>query len=91
MESNLGDGEIGIAKQGARALDAPREQVTVRRQAEGLLERSREVCLGDAAHLRKTTHGPRFVRGGVHPVSRAQKAAEQRRVLAHIICSHAAL
>jgi hypothetical protein len=82
LEGNLGDGEIGIAEQRGRALDTPREQVTVRRQAEGLLERSREVGLGDAAYLRKTAHRPVFVRGGVHPVFCAQQAAQQCRVLA---------
>ncbi|MEI2720012.1 MAG: hypothetical protein V9E87_07695 [Gemmatimonadales bacterium] len=38
-------GEIGVAQQRHRPLDPAREQVPVRRDAEGLLERPREVRL----------------------------------------------
>jgi hypothetical protein len=75
LESDLGDGQVGIAQQRRRPLNAPREQVAVRRHAEGLLERSREVGLGNAAHARQPSDGPVLTRGGVHPVFRAQKAA----------------
>src|SRR4029450_13544801 len=54
----------------------------MRRDAEGLLERSREVGFGDSAHARQPPDGPFLVRGGVHPVLRAQQAAQQLRVLA---------
>src|SRR6202790_190089 len=40
VEGNLSDGTIGVAEQRRRPLDAPREQVAMRRYAEGLLERS---------------------------------------------------
>ena len=53
----------------------------MRRDAEGLLERSREVRLGDAAHAGQPRDGPLLVRGGVHPVLRAQQAAQQLGVL----------
>ena len=56
-EGDLGDGQVGVAQQRRRPLDAPREQVAVRRDAEGLLERSREVGLGDAAHARQPPTG----------------------------------
>ena len=83
VEGDLGDGQVGVAQQGHRPLDAPREQVPVRRKAEGLFERAREVGLGDAAHARQPPDGPVLVRGGVHPVLRAQQAPQQLGVLAH--------
>ena len=49
----------------------------MRRNAEGLLERPREVGLGDLAHLRQAVNGPVLVRGGIHAVFRAQEAAQQ--------------
>lgn len=39
--------------------------------------------LGDAAHARQPPDGPLLVRGGVHPVLRAQQAPQQLGVLAH--------
>jgi hypothetical protein len=71
-EGDLGDRQVSVAEQRRRPLDAPREQVPVRGDAEGLLERSREVGLGDAAHAGQPPDGPVLVRGGVHPVLRAQ-------------------
>ena len=53
----------------------------MRRDAEGLLERPREVRLGHAAHPREAPDGPLLVRGGVHPILRAEQAAQQLRVL----------
>jgi hypothetical protein len=82
VEGNLGDGPIGVAEQRRSPLDAPREQVAMRRYAEGLLERSREMGLGDSAHSCQPLHRPVLVRGGVHSVLRAQKAAQQLGVLA---------
>jgi hypothetical protein len=38
VEGDLGDGQIGVAEQRRRPFDAPREQVAVWRNAEGLLE-----------------------------------------------------
>jgi hypothetical protein len=43
VESDLGDGQVGVAEQRRGPLDAPSEQVAVRREAEGLLERAGEV------------------------------------------------
>lgn len=54
----------------------------MRRQAERLLERPREVCLGDTTHAREPLNGPLLVRGGVHPILGTQQAAQQVRVLA---------
>src|SRR6187549_27527 len=54
----------------------------MRRDAEGLLERSREVRGGDMAYARQPMHGPGLVRGGIHPILRAQQAAQELRVLA---------
>ena len=36
LEGDLGDGQVGVAEQRRRPLDAPREQVAMRRDAEGL-------------------------------------------------------
>lgn len=72
LKSDLGDREVGVPKQRRRPLDAPREQVPVRRDAEGLLEGTREVGLGDTAHPRQSPDRPLLVRGGVHPVLGAQ-------------------
>jgi hypothetical protein len=47
VEGNLGYGPIGIAEQRRSPLYTPGEQVAMRRYAEGLLERSREMGLGD--------------------------------------------
>ena len=74
----------------SRPLDAPREQVPVRRDAEGLLERPREVSRRDAADARQPPYGPVLVRGGVHPVFRAQQAAQQLGVLACSTSTHTA-
>ena len=90
VKGDLGDGQVGLAEQRLGPLDAPRQEVPVRRDAEGLLERSREVGLGDAAHARKPPDGPLLVRGGVHPVLRAQQAAQQLGILACLSATHAA-
>ena len=45
LERDLGDGQVRVAEQRRGPLDSTREQVPVRRDAEGLLERSREVGL----------------------------------------------
>jgi len=81
IEGDVGDGQLGFAQQRHRPLDAPREQVAVRRDAEGLLERPREVGPGDAAHLRQPRHRPCLVRCSVHPVLRPQEPAQQFRIL----------
>lgn len=75
-ESDLGDRQVRIAEQRRRAFDASREQVAVRRHAERLLERSREVSGGDATHTRESPHGPLLVRSGVHAILRPQQAAQ---------------
>jgi hypothetical protein len=46
----------------------------MRRDAEGILERLREVSLGDGAHARQPPDGPILMRGGIHPVLRAEQA-----------------
>lgn len=81
MERDLRDGQVGVAEQCGRPLDAPGEQVPVRRNAESLLEGSREMGLGDAAHAREAPDGPLFVRGAVHPVLCAQQSAQQLGIL----------
>ena len=54
----------------------------MRRDAESLLERAREVSLGNMTDTRQPPDGPVLVRGGVHPVLRTQQAAQQLGVLA---------
>ena len=82
LEGDLGNGELGVAEQRRRLLDAPGEQIAMRGNAERFLEGAREVRLGDVAHACQPSDGPLLVRGGVHPVLRAQQAAQQRGVLA---------
>ena len=62
----------------------------MRRDAERLLERSREVRLGDAAHTRQSTDRPLLVRRGVHPVLRAEQATQQLGVLDCVASTHVA-
>jgi hypothetical protein len=81
LEGDRGDGQAGIAQQRRRALDAPCQQVTMRWQAEGLLEGTCEVGRGDATHPREPLHRPGLLRGGVHAVFRAQQATQQQRRL----------
>jgi hypothetical protein len=81
LEGDPRDGQIGVAQHSRRALDAAREQVSVRRHTERLLERACEVRRGDAADTRKPPDGPVLVRGGVHSVLRAQEAAQQLGIL----------
>ena len=57
LERDVGDGQVGVAQQRLGALDAARQQIAVRRHAEGFLERAREVRLGDAAHARQPPTG----------------------------------
>ena len=79
LEGDLGDGQVGVAEQRRRPLDAPREQVAVRRDAEGLLERSREVGLGDV-RSRAPAAGPASPRARRRPSgpSRAAGGATAR-------------
>src|SRR3954452_9052008 len=60
-EGDLGDGELGVAEQRRRPLDAPGEQISVRRNPERLLERPGEVGLGDIAHPGQAPDRPGLV------------------------------
>jgi hypothetical protein len=75
VERDLADRHLRVPQQRFRLLDASREQVAMRRHAEGLPELPREMRGGHVAHLRETRYGPLFVRGRVHAVSRTQQAA----------------
>ena len=77
LKSDFGDGEVGVAEQRYRPLDPAGDEIAVGRDAEGFLEASGEVGLGDAAHAGKPLDGPLFVRGGVHPVFGAEQATEE--------------
>jgi hypothetical protein len=88
LEGDLGDGEVGVAEQRLCPFDAPREQVPMRWNAEGLLERSGEVGLGNPAHAGEPPDWPLLVRGGVHPVLRAQQAAQQLGILLGMTRAH---
>ena len=81
-QRDLGDRQIGIAQQGARLLDPPREQVAVWRDPERVLERTGEVRLRDAAYVGKPGHRPRLVRGGVDSILGSQEPAQQEWILA---------
>src|SRR5205085_7579059 len=62
---------------------AAREQVTMRRHAERIAERTREVRLRDATYFRQALDGPFLVGGDVHAVLRPEEAAEQIGILGH--------
>src|SRR3546814_109077 len=50
LQCDVEDGHVRVAQQRGGAFDPTREQVAVRRHAEGILERAREVRCGDVAH-----------------------------------------
>ena len=83
VKGDLGDRKIGVAEQCGRSLDAPSEQVAVRRDAERSLKRSREVRFGHAAHTCEPAHRPLLVACAIHPVLRTQQATQQLGVLIH--------
>jgi len=87
VERDLADGHLRVPEQRAGPFDAPREQIAMRRQAEGLLELPRKVRCGYVAHLRQARHGPFFIGSLVHAVLRAQQAAKECWILgAHPVC-----
>jgi hypothetical protein len=89
MESDLGNREVGVAEQRGRPLDAPGQEIAMRRDAEGLPERSRKVRFRHAAHSREAPHRPLLVRCRIHPVFRAQQTAQELGVLNRTTCRHA--
>ena len=81
LERDLDDREVGVAEQRLGPLDAPSEQVAVRRHSECLLEGAREVRLGNAADARKASDWPFLVRGSVQSVLGAEQPTQQRGIL----------
>jgi hypothetical protein len=75
-KGDLGHGQLRVAQERHRPLDAPREQVPVWRNAVCFLEQSREVRRGNAGDACEARDRPGLVRGGVHPILRAQQAAQ---------------
>src|SRR6202011_501431 len=90
LEGDLGDRQIGVTEQRGRTLDTSREQVPVRWNTEGFLERSSEMGSGDVAHPRQPPHGPGLMRGRVHPILRAQQTPQKLGILACGTFTHAA-
>ena len=90
LKRDVGHRKVGIAQQGGRPLDAPSEEIAMRRNAERLLERSCEVRCRHAAHASESRHGPFLVRGGIHAVLRAQQAAQEVRIWNRIARTHVA-
>src|SRR5579862_6160510 len=88
LVGNIGDWAVAVAQQRRGPLDSPGQQVTMRRYAECLLERSRKMSRGDSTHLCQPPHRPVLVRGGVHPVLRTQQATQQLGVLAGQFTAH---
>src|SRR4029078_7497957 len=77
VKSDLGDRQGCIGAQRGCSLDAPAQEVSMRRDAERLLERSREVGFGHAAHACEPPYRPwllrRNVPGGLRTPQTAQK------------------
>jgi hypothetical protein len=88
LKGDVGYRLVGVTKQRGCTLDTTCEQVAVRWDTKGFLERSSEVGLGDVAHLRQALHGPGLVRGGVHPIFGAQQAPQKLGILAEGIFGH---
>src|SRR3954452_21075706 len=53
LECDVDDWQVGVPEQSLGALDPTSQQIAVRRQPEGILERPCEMRLRDAAHLRE--------------------------------------
>jgi hypothetical protein len=81
LERDLGHRQVGVPQERLCPFDAARQQIAVRRNSEGILERSGKVRLGSPAHPREALDRPFLMRCGVHRVFRAQQAAQQLRVL----------
>lgn len=90
-EGDFGDRQVGVAQQRRRPFDAARQQITMRRDAESLLERTREMRLGNAACLCQPLHRPVLVRGGIHAVLCTQQAAKQLWILTGGAVAHPAV
>ena len=76
LKGDLGNGQVAVAQQRYGPLNAPSQQVPMRRDAKGIFEGSREVRLGNMAHTCQPPDRPVFVRGGIHAVLRAQQTAQ---------------
>src|SRR6185369_15032244 len=81
LECNVDDRDVGVAKQRLGPLDPAGQQVPVRRNPEGVLERSREMRLRNPADLGQPRHRPFLVRGRVHPVLGAKQPAKKPQIL----------
>jgi len=61
FKRDVGDGKLRVPKQRRGAFDSTREQVTMRWQAESILERAREVSFGNVTHASQPVDGPLLV------------------------------
>jgi hypothetical protein len=76
LERDFRDGHFGVAKQRHGALDSACEQVTVRGQAEGVLEGMGEVRGRYGTHLRQSSDGPLLMRRAIHSILCPQQPAQ---------------
>ena len=70
---------IGVTEQRDGSLDPACEQISVRRNAKGLFEGAREMCLRNSAHLRQSVDGPFLLGGSIDSIFRSQQASQQFR------------
>lgn len=84
LECDVDDRQIGVAQQCFCPLDPPRQQVAMWRQAKGFLEGPREMRFGYSADRGQPLDRPLLLRGSIHAVLRAQKAAYERYILSHM-------
>jgi len=89
LRGDFGHRQIGITQQRHRSFDAAAEQITVRRQPEGLLERAGEVRRRHRTDLSQARDGPFLMAGPIHPVLGAQQAPQQFGALTHGITARA--
>ena len=75
-EADVCDRAVGGAQQGGGALEAPGEQVRVRRLAEGAAELAAEVCAREAGGAGEVVDAERLGVPGVGQVLGAQQVAD---------------
>jgi len=83
LRGDFGHRQIGITQQRHRSFDAAAEQIAVRRQPEGLLERAGEVRWRHCTDLSQARDRPFLMAGPIHPVLGTQQAPQQFGALVH--------
>lgn len=81
LQSDICDGQFAVSQQRNGPFNSSSQEISMRRNAKCILERSCEVRFGNATDFCQSRDGPVLMRCSVHPVFRAQQATQQPRVL----------